>query len=169
MHLVGWFIWIYDDARTYKTLKLPLFYFLGIFARTFLHQRRDSVAGIRSDASSYSLWILLPCQKNYIPVVSCYNSADCKVRVSKKREGMGRLGRGKAFFSRQGWNLASLSPLEMWWHTVTQGGKWRENWRIELVASTLHTTSEHGVSSITTADAHTSAASSRLNWRSPPI
>ena len=28
-----------------------------------------------------------------------------------------------------------------------------------------HTTSEHGVSNITTADAHTSAASSRLNWR----
>jgi hypothetical protein len=27
-----------------------------------------------------------------------------------------------------------------------------------------HTTSEHGVSSISTADAHTSAASSRLNW-----
>ena len=33
----------------------------------------------------------------------------------------------------------------------------------EWVASTRHTTSEHGVSSITTADAHTSAASSRLN------
>ena len=46
-------------------------------------------------------------------------------------------------------------------------GKWRGNWRMEWVASTLHTTSEHGVSSITTADAHTSAASSRLNW-SPP-
>jgi len=30
-----------------------------------------------------------------------------------------------------------------------------------------HTTSEHGVSSITTSDAHTSAASSRLNWRPP--
>ena len=28
-----------------------------------------------------------------------------------------------------------------------------------------YTTSEHGASSITTADAHTSAASSRLNWR----
>ena len=28
-----------------------------------------------------------------------------------------------------------------------------------------HSTSEHGVSSITTADAHTLAASSRLNWR----
>jgi hypothetical protein len=36
---------------------------------------------------------------------------------------------------------------------------------MEWVASTLHTTSEHGVSNITTADAHTSAASSRLNWR----
>jgi len=36
---------------------------------------------------------------------------------------------------------------------------------MEWVASTLHTTSEHGVSSITTADPHTSAASSRLNWR----
>ena len=36
---------------------------------------------------------------------------------------------------------------------------------MEWVARTLHTTSEHGVSSITTAEAHTSAASSRLNWR----
>jgi len=40
---------------------------------------------------------------------------------------------------------------------------------MQWVASTLHTTSEYGVSSITTADAHTSAASSRLNWRPPPI
>ena len=49
-------------------------------------------------------------------------------------------------------------------------GKWRGNWRMEWVASsTLHTTSEHGVSSITTTDAHTSAASSRLNWRPLPI
>jgi hypothetical protein len=36
---------------------------------------------------------------------------------------------------------------------------------MEWVASTLHITSEYGVSSITTADAHTSAASSWLNWR----
>jgi len=36
---------------------------------------------------------------------------------------------------------------------------------MEWLASTLHTTSEHGVSSITTAETHTSAASSRLNWR----
>jgi len=40
---------------------------------------------------------------------------------------------------------------------------------MEWVASTLHTTSEHGESSITTADSHTSAASSRLNWHLPAI
>ena len=50
-------------------------------------------------------------------------------------------------------------------HGNAREGKWRGNWRMDWVASTLHTTSEHGVSSITTADAHTSAASSRLNWR----
>jgi len=50
-------------------------------------------------------------------------------------------------------------------HCDVREGKWRGNWRMEWVASTLHTTSQHGVSSITTADAHTSAASSRLNWR----
>jgi len=43
-------------------------------------------------------------------------------------------------------------------------GKWRGNWRMERVASTLHTTSEHDVSNNTTADAHSSVASSRLNW-----
>ena len=59
-----------------------------------------------------------------------------------------------------------VSPGEMWWHTVTHGrGSEGGNWRMEWVASTLRTSSEHGVSSITTADTHTSAASSRLNWR----
>ena len=48
-----------------------------------------------------------------------------------------------------------------WWRTE---GKWRGNWLMEWVASTLHTTPEHGVSSITTADAHISAASSRMTW-----
>jgi len=38
---------------------------------------------------------------------------------------------------------------------------------MEWVVSTLHTTSEHGVSSITTADAHTSAASSRTELTPP--
>jgi len=50
-------------------------------------------------------------------------------------------------------------------HSDPREGKWRGNWRMEWVASTLHTTSERGISSITTADAHTLAASSRLNCR----
>jgi hypothetical protein len=59
--------------------------------------------------------------------------------------------------------------VETSWNVMAHGdareGKWRGNWRMEWVASTLHTTSEPGASSITTADAHTSAASNRLNWR----
>ena len=59
--------------------------------------------------------------------------------------------------------------VESSWNVMAHGdaleGKWRENWRKEWVVSTLYTTSEHGVSSITIADAHTSAVSSRLNWR----
>jgi len=53
-------------------------------------------------------------------------------------------------------------------HGDVREEKWRGNRRMEWVASTLHSLSEHGVSSITTADAHTSAASSRLNWAPPP-
>ena len=54
----------------------------------------------------------------------------------------------------------------MWWHTLRHGREsWRGNWRMQWVASTLHTTSELGVSRITTADAHNSVSSSRLNWR----
>jgi hypothetical protein len=65
--------------------------------------------------------------------------------------------------------LRSQFSVESSWNVMAHGdareGKWRGNWPMQWVASTLHTTSEHGVSSITTADAHTSAASSRLNWR----
>ena len=50
-------------------------------------------------------------------------------------------------------------------HGDAREDKWRGNWRIEWADSILHTTYGHGVFSITTADVHTSAASSRLNWR----
>ena len=50
-------------------------------------------------------------------------------------------------------------------HGDAQEGKWRGNWWMEWVASTLHTTSEHGVSSITTADTRASAASIWQDWR----
>ena len=55
-----------------------------------------------------------------------------------------------------------LKPDGTRWRT---GGEVKGKLANEWVASTLHTTSELGVSIITTADAHTSAASSRLNWR----
>jgi len=61
-----------------------------------------------------------------------------------------------------------LAVLDSSWNVMAYGNawerNWKGNWRMEWVASTLHTTSEHDVSSITTADAHTSAVSSRLNW-----
>jgi hypothetical protein len=67
------------------------------------------------------------------------------------------------------YTAVTLSLVESSWNVMAHGdareGKWRGNWRMEWVASTLHTTSEHGVSSVTTADAHTLAASSLLNWR----
>jgi hypothetical protein len=76
-------------------------------------------------------------------------------------------------FTRSTFQLQSATD-NCWWlvesswnvmaHCDAWEGKWRGNWWKEWVASTLHTTSDHGVSSITTADAHTSAASSRLNW-----
>jgi hypothetical protein len=63
----------------------------------------------------------------------------------------------------------ALSLVQSSWNVMAHGDarewKWRGNWRIKWVSSTLYTTSEDGLSSITTADAHTSAASSRLNWR----
>jgi len=64
-----------------------------------------------------------------------------------------------------------VPAVESGWNVILHGDapnvKWTGNWRMEWVANTLHTTSEHGVSSVTTADAHTSAASSRLNRRPP--
>ena len=62
-------------------------------------------------------------------------------------------GRSLEWYVEPSWNAMA--------HGDARDGK--RNWRMEWVASTLHTMSEHGVSSITTADAHTSAASSRPN------
>ena len=64
--------------------------------------------------------------------------------------------------------ISFLILVDSSWNVMAHGdareGKWRGNCRMEWLSSTLHTTSEHGVSSIATADAHTSAASSRLHW-----
>ena len=72
------------------------------------------------------------------------------------------------------WGRHGLLLNGLWWllessgNVMTHrraGGEVKGNWRMEWAASTLHTTSEHGVSSNTTVDANTSAASNRLNWR----
>jgi hypothetical protein len=72
----------------------------------------------------------------------------------------------RTFLVESSWNVMA--------HSDAREGKWRGNWRMEWVASTLHTTSEHSVSSITIADVHTSAASSdwtdvprRFKWTRP--
>jgi len=54
-------------------------------------------------------------------------------------------------------------------HGDARDGKWRGKLASGVGSQYLQSTSEHGVSSITTADAHTSAASSRLNLRPPLI
>jgi hypothetical protein len=66
------------------------------------------------------------------------------------------------------WENVSCWLVDCVWNVMAHGdareGKWRGCWRMEWVASTLHTTSEHGVSSITTADAHTSVATTEVKW-----
>ena len=78
--------------------------------------------------------------------------------VTKKKPGDGLTRRPHLF-------PVVESSLNVMVHGDARERKWRGNWRMEWLASTLRTTSEHGVSRITTTDAHTSAASSRLNWR----
>ena len=87
-------------------------------------------------------------------------------------------GRRYNFSGGNMYMTASVPPIIMWswqwqlvdssWNVIAHGDareeKRRGDWWMEWVASTLHTTSEHGASSITTADAHTSADSSQLNW-----
>jgi hypothetical protein len=54
----------------------------------------------------------------------------------------------------------------MWWHTATHGrGSEGETGEWSRVTSTLRTTSEHVYPALLPLMAHTSAASSRLNWR----
>jgi len=54
-----------------------------------------------------------------------------------------------------------LKPDDTWWRT---GGEVKGKLANGVGSQYSHTTSERGVSSITNADAHTSAASSLLNW-----
>ena len=57
-------------------------------------------------------------------------------------------------FNQIPWIMPKKSLVQFIWNVMAHGdgrvGKWRGNWRMEWVASTLRNTSEYGVSSITT-------------------
>jgi len=65
------------------------------------------------------------------------------------------------------WNQCSIGRVRL----KPDGTLWRTGGQVKgkltngVCSQYSYTTSEHGVSSITTADAHSSAAGSRLNWR----
>jgi hypothetical protein len=101
---------------------------------------------------------------NFFPYLT-YPASCTRHRVSFRRNGSVRV-LGHATLSTA--KLRTCTSVESSWNAMAQSyareERWSGNWRMNWIASTLHTTSEHGVSSITTSDAHTSAASSRLNW-----
>jgi hypothetical protein len=59
-------------------------------------------------------------------------------------------------FVDSSWNVMAHGDEHEW--------KWRGNWRIDWVTSTPHTTFEHVLSRITTADVQNSTTSSRTKW-----
>jgi hypothetical protein len=61
----------------------------------------------------------------------------------------------------ESWGRVQLKCDGTWWR---MGGEVKGKLVNGVGSQYSYTTSEHGASSITTADAHTSAASSRLNW-----
>jgi len=88
---------------------------------------------------------------------NCYSESQTHNKWTKRRAEacvvLIRVGEGAV-------STVQLKCDGTWWRT---GGEVKG--KLANGVGTLHTTSEHGVSTITTADAHTSAASSRLNWR----
>jgi hypothetical protein len=94
---------------------------------------------------------------NFEFVTRAFSVRKCKSCSTEHKRGDDLLYRWPRVVSS--WNVMA--------HGDAREGKWRGNWRMEWVASILHTTSEHGVSSITTittADAYTSAA----HWTDAP-
>jgi hypothetical protein len=110
-----------------------------------------------------------PSERKYrrVPKIACWREAWVVFpeNITKVIMEYGMGGACRTHVNKEGcidsnWNVMA--------HSDAWEGKWRRNWRMEWVASTLYTTSDHGASSITTADAHTSTASNLLNWRPHP-
>jgi len=111
-----------------------------------------------------SVIVSVVCIKCYIYVqVSRYSAAG--ISISYGMDGPGIESWWKQHFPHPSTSVVVDSSWNVMAHGDAREGKWRGNWRMEWLASTLHITPEQRVSSITTADAHTSAASSRLSWR----
>ena len=66
-----------------------------------------------------------------------HNAYVCNHPLSAQRH---RIMATSCLLLESSWNVMA--------HVDAREGKWRGNWRMEWVASTLHTTSEHGVSSV---------------------
>jgi len=129
--------------------------------------RRKTKSGFCTCAITFQL------PSNAVPLQACTDPEGSR-RLRFPNSRLSAYEDGKAVSpTRVAFTRQEIPLVEPSWNVMAHGdareGKWRGNWRMQWVASTFHTTSEHGVSSITTADAHTSAASSRLNWRPPPI
>jgi len=125
--------------------KFPAFYETRMFITAFTTARHMSLSWASSTHSPHPTF----CRSILISF--------CHLRLGHPSGHFASSLPTKIMYVESSWNVMS--------HGDAWEGKWRGNWRMEWVGSTRHTTSEHGVSNITTADAHNSAASSRLNWR----
>jgi hypothetical protein len=69
-------------------------------------------------------------------------------------------------FLSPSWRIPAV--VESGWNVMAHGdareGKWRGKWRTAWVASTLHTTSEHGVSRVITADSMRTPRLPVVDW-----
>jgi len=158
----------------FRTVRLSIIRSCSLYTQ----QNQDWTSWSCSQAVSKPVWLIpLPCAQWKTPYDGQRNCPKHVEFYSKNKfEKLVRLvGFIVSTLLNVRWPAVLLCRrvVDFSWNVVAQGdareGKWRGNWRMECVASTLHTTLEHGVSSITNGDVHNSAASSRLNWPPRPI
>jgi hypothetical protein len=127
-------------------MKVPV---LRCFAKYSPQARRRSLLGMRRTRTRQTSWEIMSC---------CYRRTEHSHSAPSAPD---------RFTLLEMLDVIILCLVESSWNVMAPGdareGKRRGICQMDWVASTLHTTSEHRVSSITTADVHTSAASSRLN------
>jgi hypothetical protein len=103
------------------------------------------------------IWLLLSAEEDTVSPWNAGNHLPSDTLHPRRLEFSATSVQLHSWVVDRGWNMMARGDA--------REGKWRGNWRMQWVASTLRTASEHGVSSITTADARALAAIGRLNWR----